>query len=267
MTGWVRVSRAIFEHELFAHEPMSEREAWLWLVAKAAWRDTTHRVGSQVCAVPRGSLFVTLRELQAAWKWGSDGRVRRFLEMLENQRMIQRENGAGKTHVTICNYGKYQDATQPDDARTECYATHPRRSDDALKEQVNKITKEINNLSVPASPEPDRAPVETPLAKPRNAYPADFELLWSEWPANPNESKKTAFERWRRLSKTEQDDAFDGALAQSEWLASETEKRKGRDPPPRIHLSTFISERRWETLLQTEFNKYGRKPWPTQPNF
>ena len=104
---------------------------------------------------------------------------------------------------------------------------------------------------------------EKPQAKPRGAYPKDYELLWSEWPQNPNESKKTAFDRWNRLSQNDKADCFDGVLAQSAWLEAETAKRKGRDPP-RIHLSTFISERRWETLLKTEFNKFGRNPWRTQ---
>jgi hypothetical protein len=152
MTGWVRVSRSIFEHDLFAHEPMSEREAWLWLVAKAAWKDTQHRVGGVVHDVPRGTLFATLRELQSAWKWGSDGRVRRFLDLLENQRMIQRSGDAGKTRIAICNYSKFQDGERTDDAAMTVCTTQPRRTDDALKEEDNKITKDTATLpSAPAS--------------------------------------------------------------------------------------------------------------------
>jgi hypothetical protein len=88
-------------------------------------------------------------------------------------------------------------------------------------------------------------------------------LVWSEWPKSPTESKKLAFDRFARLSKPDRDACFDGAMAQTMWLEAETERRKGRDPPPRLHLSTFISERRWENLLNTEFNRYGRTPWPT----
>lgn len=262
MTGWVRVSRSIFEHDLFAHEPMSEREAWLWLVAKAAWKDTQHRVGGVVHDVPRGALFATLRELQSAWKWGSDGRVRRFLDLLENQRMIQRSGDAGKTRITICNYSKFQDGERTDDAAMTVCTTQPRRTDDALKEEDNKITKETNTLSGPAAPDTDRAPVK-PSSKEKAGYTPEFELVWSEWPKSPTESKKLAFDRFARLSKADRDACFDGAMAQTLWLEAETERRKGRDPPPRLHLSTFISERRWENLLNTEFNRYGRTPWQT----
>jgi hypothetical protein len=144
MTGWVRVSRAIFEHQLFANEPMSEREAWLWLVAKAAWKDTRHRVGNAVHDVPRGTLFATLRDLQQAWRWQSDYRVRTFLDMLESERMIERTANAGKTHVTICNYSKFQDVERTANAETNEQETHSQRTANALKEQDNKITKEID---------------------------------------------------------------------------------------------------------------------------
>jgi hypothetical protein len=118
------------------------------------------------------------------------------------------------------------------------------------------------SLSGPASPDTDRAPVKA-SSKAKAGYTPEFELVWSEWPKSPTESKKLAFDRFARLSKPDRDACFDGAMAQTMWLEAETERRKGRDPPPRLHLSTFISERRWENLLNTEFNRYGRTPWPT----
>jgi hypothetical protein len=118
------------------------------------------------------------------------------------------------------------------------------------------------SLSGPASPDTDRAPVKA-SSKEKAGYTPEFELVWSEWPKSPTESKKLAFDRFARLSKPDRDACFDGAMAQTMWLEAETERRKGRDPPPRLHLSTFISERRWENLLNTEFNRYGRTPWPT----
>ena len=118
------------------------------------------------------------------------------------------------------------------------------------------------SLSGPALPDTDRAPVKA-SSKEKAGYTPEFELVWSEWPKSPTESKKLAFDRFARLSKSDRDACFDGAMAQALWLEAETERRKGRDPPPRLHLSTFISERRWENLLNTEFNRYGRTPWQT----
>jgi|GEM_PF-1733679 len=110
MSRWIRVQTSIFGHEVFAAEPFSEREAWLWLISKAAWKDTVHRVGAAVLPVPTGSLFVTVREMQSAWKWTSTRRVHQFLELLSSQNMIETRTETGKTHVTVCNYSKYQNA-------------------------------------------------------------------------------------------------------------------------------------------------------------
>ncbi len=46
--------------------------------------------------VPVGSVFVTLRELQDTWKWGSDYRVRTFLKLLQTEEMVAVEANAGK---------------------------------------------------------------------------------------------------------------------------------------------------------------------------
>ncbi|WP_323131020.1 hypothetical protein [Sinorhizobium medicae] len=108
MSRWIRVQTSIFDHEVFAAEPFSEREAWLWLISKAAWKDTVHRIGASVMPVPAGSLFVTIREMQAAWKWTSTRRVHQFLELLSSQNMIETCSETGKTLVTVCNYSKYQ---------------------------------------------------------------------------------------------------------------------------------------------------------------
>lgn len=136
MSRWIRVQTSIFDHEVFASEPFSEREAWVWLIAKAAWKDTKHRIGHRVVDVPSGSVFLTLREMQAVWRWKSDKRVRSFLLMLEREGMIETKSDAGKTQVTICNYSRYQEAGRTEDAA----GTHGGRTADALKTPVHQNT-------------------------------------------------------------------------------------------------------------------------------
>lgn len=142
MSRWVRVSCNIFDHETFAKSEFSEREAWLWLIINSAWKDTSHRVGMSMVHVPRGSLFVTLRGLRDAWKWQSDHRVRGFLELLENGRMISREQGAGKTHITICNYSKFQLEAQ----ETGATGAQEGRNGGAIKIPLYHYTKEDTSL-------------------------------------------------------------------------------------------------------------------------
>ncbi len=136
MSGWIRVDRKIFKDDFFASEPMSEREAWLWMISKAAWKDTFH--GD--LEVPRGSFYCTLRELQREWKWASDKRVRTFLKRTQKRRMIGLNTDAKKTLVTICKYEDFQSSERNTDAN----GTQTGRNMDALKEQVNNKQRTSN---------------------------------------------------------------------------------------------------------------------------
>lgn len=69
MSGWFPVSRAVFDDPMCKKEPMSEREAYLWLCRNAAWEDTVHRVGNEILDCPKGSLFITLRDFLDTTSW------------------------------------------------------------------------------------------------------------------------------------------------------------------------------------------------------
>ena len=142
MTGFITIERDLWDHPLFKREPMTEREAWIWMISQAAYAGTQHRVGAEVVAVERGSFMVTLRELQSQFMWQSDKRVRNFLQKLENHGMLTvltlGKRNARKTHVSICNYDEYQSGGRSKDAAK----THRGRTGDAVKKQGNKVTRE-----------------------------------------------------------------------------------------------------------------------------
>lgn len=154
MSGWIRVERKVFSDEFFPREPMSEREAWLWMLANAAWDDTTHRVGGKVMEVPRGSFMTTLRELQSVFMWRSDTKVRNFLKRLESERTVKRTTcgprNAPKTHVTICKYDEYQSPKRTENAPE----THRERTEKRSKET------NINNKQGSSNEEHVQAAVE-----------------------------------------------------------------------------------------------------------
>ena len=158
MSGFITIERGIWDHPLFKSEPMTEREAWMWMIAQAAWSATRHRVGNELVDVPRGSFMATLREMQTSFMWGSDKRVRTFLKTLEKEAMIGRTTvgakNAPKTHVTIRNYEEYQTRGRTKDAPKTHDRTHHGRTTDAVKKQGNKITKEDTNVS---SVQPDHS--------------------------------------------------------------------------------------------------------------
>lgn len=156
MSRWIRVQTSIFDHEIFAAEPLTEREAWLWLISRAAWKDTVHRIGASIVSVKAGSTFVTVREMQAAWRWASTRRVHRFLELLSSQNMIETSSETGKTCVTICNYAKYQNA--------EAASETPH--DGALKQKRNIKDTNTPDTNTSSLRSEERTPVKpTPRAE------------------------------------------------------------------------------------------------------
>lgn len=106
--GLFTVARSIWDHAVFAEEPFTEREAWLWLVSEAAWRPRRIRQGSGFIELKRGQLSHSQRFLASKWRW-SRGKVARFLKLLENETMIEPATDHQQTILTICNYERFQD--------------------------------------------------------------------------------------------------------------------------------------------------------------
>lgn len=111
--GVFAVDRGLFEHPMFADESLTEREAWMWLVSEAAWKDRPRRIGSVVVHLRRGQLAASIRFMAEAWGW-SKSKVGRFLDRLKTGTMIGHETGHGVSIITICNYDKYQRVSLPE---------------------------------------------------------------------------------------------------------------------------------------------------------
>lgn len=108
MSGWYKMHRGWMDHEVFADEPASEREAWERLISTAAYRPTTRRGGKgDVIDVARGQLHTSERTLASSWKWDRK-RVNRFLKRLEKAEMIGVIAGPSGILITVCNYEEYQ---------------------------------------------------------------------------------------------------------------------------------------------------------------
>lgn len=105
--GVFAVDRGIFTDDKFADEPFTEREAFLWLVAEAAWKPRRMRSGATVVDLSRGQLCHSVRFMAEAWRW-SKSRVDRFLSKLERWDTIGRTGGTATSVITVCGYDKIQ---------------------------------------------------------------------------------------------------------------------------------------------------------------
>ncbi len=126
MSGYIRLYRGWRDCDVFADEPMSEREAWLWLLERAAWKPTVRsNAKGERLRIERGQLHVSLRALETTFGWGKN-KVARFLQRLVDAEMIGTASGQSGTVLTVLNYCKYQDERDSRDAETGTAAGQPR---------------------------------------------------------------------------------------------------------------------------------------------
>lgn len=151
MSGWFRMERGWRECDVFAmDEPFTEREAWAWLIEKAAWKSCVRRAGKgERIDVDRGQFHTSLRTLGSIWGWGKN-RVSRYLDRLECHDMIGTVAGQSGLLITICNYAKYQDAR---DGQEAADGTVSGQSRDTQEE--NKTISPIPN-GIGAAPDADK---------------------------------------------------------------------------------------------------------------
>lgn len=105
------LERGWMEHDLFKGEPFSRRDAWVWMIGEAAWKDTRTRIGNHMIEIKRGQFTHSVRFLAEKWKWPQTN-VHRFLDILKNENMIETKKEHNQTVITICNYSKYQISTR-----------------------------------------------------------------------------------------------------------------------------------------------------------
>ena len=166
MSGYVKISRAIFGHSMFKEEPYTETQAWIWFICGASYKDDTVRVGHLIIDVKRGEYVASIRFLAKKFKW-TTSRVKRFLDRLTRGKMVTTKATQGITSINLLNYDEYQFFIQP--------TTH-KQGQVRIKTDTN-ISKEVNKI---------------------NIYTQSFEDFWSIIPSKMRKGKGKAFKAFKK---------------------------------------------------------------------
>lgn len=143
MSGWIKLHRGWFKSTDFASEPFTEREAWLWMIEAAAYEPHTRYVKGHAISLQRGDILVTQRTLADEWKWGRQ-RVRGFLNKLELLGSLKQVATHGLTHISVCNYAKYQDQ-QPSAQPTSAATSQQPKVQPTLQPASNPAATQLND--------------------------------------------------------------------------------------------------------------------------
>ena len=214
MSGTINISRRLFLSEAFRDEPFTEREAWVWLVMEASWKERTVRAGDYVADTKRGQLAASVRFMSKAWSWTA-AKVQRYLKRIEKLKMICVETDTGISIVTICNYGKYQNGAQASDTVPiqDRYTTDTNEKKDSIPE----VKKEKESL-------------------------LPFSDFWAVWPVKI--AKDAASKAWSKLSQADRIRAIDGA---ADWYDRWRQSNPQANP---IHPASFLNQKRWTDEIQ-----------------
>jgi len=156
MQGWIKTYRSICEHWLWQDKPFSKGQAFIDLMLLANHADNKMLDDSSLTLVKRGELLTSIRILCERWGW-SNTKVKKFLNVLEEDKMIVSKSDRRKTVITICNYDEFQNAdklkniTENSEKHFENISDtllkHNRNDTEAFQKHTNKNIKNNKNVN------------------------------------------------------------------------------------------------------------------------
>ena len=188
MVGWIKLHRDITRNWLWEH-PLYLR-GWVWLLCEANYDDRKWLVDGTIKLIRRGDIVTSLGKM-ADGTGMSVREVRTFLDLLIADDKVIKNSDKRMTHLTVCNYERYQDVRQANDTP----ATSERQASDN-----NIRSEEVNNIL-------------TDKAKPKNfesvlsyfvelGHQDKAESYWDFWESVGWKRKSGQMKDWRASART-----------------------------------------------------------------
>lgn len=109
LSNFLPINRRLFANKFWTEDRVySKAEAWIDLIQTARFEVSQGKmlIGMKMILWNRGELVASVRYLSLRWKW-SLGKVMRFLDLLEDEKMITRRQEFGQTIISLLNYSVY----------------------------------------------------------------------------------------------------------------------------------------------------------------
>ncbi|NEZ46519.1 DnaD domain protein [Clostridium niameyense] len=107
--GWIKLYRNIQEHWIW--QDSQKLKWWLDILLLANHKDNKFLLGNELITIERGEHHTS--ELKLAERWGvSKTTVRKFLNLLESDHMIELKKSKKGTTLKVANYSDYQDFSE-----------------------------------------------------------------------------------------------------------------------------------------------------------
>ena len=145
---YIKLYRKVMDNAIFLELPYDRWHAFEFLILKARRFPTVTILKGKPIKLEVGQLICGEDKLASKWGW-SRGKVKRYLDMLENLGMIKKNGTPYGTLITIENYTKYQGECSYSDTSLDTtdgtpLDTSDDTSDGTHKKNVKKEKKEKN---------------------------------------------------------------------------------------------------------------------------
>ena len=106
--GWIKLHRSITSHWLYTEKrKFSKFEAWNDILLTVNFSPAKTIIKGKIININRGESIISLENWGKRWNWDKSA-VKRFLELLKKDSMIELKNETVTTRLTVCNYDTYQ---------------------------------------------------------------------------------------------------------------------------------------------------------------
>lgn len=239
MSGWIKLHRGIFDHWI-----SSDPEylcVWLRMLTEANFEDKKHLFNGSLIEIKRGQIIFGL-EAWSAKTGVTIAKLRRMLDMLEKDKMINRQKTNKYSLISILNYTKYQDDDRQSASKTQADS----KQNATPKELKNTRSKEDKDLV-----DSDESSVEQ-----KDFVSEQFDRFWKHYPLK--KSKTASIKSFKALvkGKKESQVRFWVDLILFYHTACIERGDIGAD---KLHASTLINQRRWED--DPEFFNQFKQDW------
>lgn len=104
--GHIKLPRSTVDDPMFISEPFTKWQAWCDLILTASQESGNVDVRGTIRHVERGSMWRSMLELSARWRW-SRGKVERFLSSLVKDGFISLSSDNVSSHISIIGYERF----------------------------------------------------------------------------------------------------------------------------------------------------------------
>ena len=218
--GYIKIYKKIFKSPIFRPQIMSEREAFIWMIANAAFVKNKGRFGNFLIELERGQLVGGSDYLSDIFMW-NPSRVRRYIKRLQKDEMIDVQTDEGITIISIRNYNDYQFPVETTDNQP---TTLRLQTDDNIK-NINKPKKD-------------------------NIYTDDFNYVWEKLSSKVGSKKKAFYSFKKAITKTTKENL----IKKYNYLLSTRQ-----DPQFWPMFSTWLNQERWDEKILIGENYLRKK--------